>query len=486
MSAHRELNHPDDFVILTVDVANSPLGKLRLAQIYDVETSILNDDYLSVIQDFVTQQLENTHGLDLRSRSRLLDAPFCTLHRRGNGDLLSLRKPATERLIRQTIQGRMDVFIPVSVSILIQFKTPGFRFFRRLHESTRLSPKICEEERTIDDGNHARAAPFRSRGVDISSEEPVAPHITLANSNHLIFNRTAKNDHDKSDSGLPILLLGDSNNGDIAFTRRKSDGVNFATTRIGDVPFTSTNGVGMNNFVTTSIKSLKHLTTGSQHCPVSDGYVLDNMNATPVFANATAGSLIFSSVTDTIGKPPRISNVNDAEEGTLALSTDNESNVIISVTFVRFLTNKSTEHAVVVTGNDGATGTSKTVVRSLVSAPYFGSVSLTMLEQLHTPSHNVKIQVTRGTNIHVSVGRRIINAAALHQVLFVFTDAYTTDGFTVDASNLPHVLFIEQEYDNIRDASGTTSYTTDCIDDAGNTCEDSDDNVISGTPTAEI
>ncbi|KAI2495076.1 hypothetical protein MHU86_19431 [Fragilaria crotonensis] len=143
MSAPRELNHPDDFVILTVDVADSPIAELRLSEIYDVETSTINDDYLHVLRDYVALQLQATFGVCDGFKFRLLGSRFITLHCRENGDIVSLRKPALERLIRQILQSRLDVPSPVSVSILIQFKTPGFRIPRRLHESPCIPPKIC-------------------------------------------------------------------------------------------------------------------------------------------------------------------------------------------------------------------------------------------------------------------------------------------------------------------------------------------------------
>jgi hypothetical protein len=52
-----------------------------------------------------------------------------------------------ERLIRQTLQNRLDICSPTSVSILIQFKTPCFRIPRRLHESLCIPPKIGGVER---------------------------------------------------------------------------------------------------------------------------------------------------------------------------------------------------------------------------------------------------------------------------------------------------------------------------------------------------
>ena len=171
---------PDDFVILTVDLADSPIAELRLTEIYNVETSTVNDDYLLIFQEYVTLQLENTYGLGNRSKSRMLDARLCTLHRRANGNLFSLRKPAMERLIRQTIQNRVDALRPVSVSILIQFKMPGFRIPRRLHDSARIPSKISGMGSNSSSGSeHMTAATFLQGALDLLcvSAEPGTLHV---------------------------------------------------------------------------------------------------------------------------------------------------------------------------------------------------------------------------------------------------------------------------------------------------------------------
>jgi hypothetical protein len=157
MSAPRELNHPDDFVILTVDVADSPMAELRLSEIYDVQTFTMNDNYLLVLQDYIALQLEAAFGLCDRFKFCLLGSRFIPLHCRANGDIVSLRKPALERLIRQTLQSRLNNCKPASVPILIQFKTPGFRVPRRLHESLCIPPKIGGVER--DNNNVITAIP---------------------------------------------------------------------------------------------------------------------------------------------------------------------------------------------------------------------------------------------------------------------------------------------------------------------------------------
>jgi hypothetical protein len=168
MSAPRELNCLDDIVILTVDVADAPIAELRLSEIYNGETSTLKNDFLVVFQAYIALQLEKTNGLSDQSRSRLLNTRFICMHRRANGEFLSLRKPALERLIRQTIQGQLDAFSPVSVSIRIQFKTPGWCIPKHVHNSPQNPPKIVGLGRGISDvGSHATFATSRSGGADI-------------------------------------------------------------------------------------------------------------------------------------------------------------------------------------------------------------------------------------------------------------------------------------------------------------------------------
>jgi hypothetical protein len=124
MLVFEESNHEDDFVILTVDVDHCPIAELPLTEIYDVTTSLLKDDYLDTLRTYVMQQLEDTTWLEDQSVSPLFDAGFATFHRRANGDILSLCKPALLRLVRQTLRGRPTALEPVSIPILIRFMMP--------------------------------------------------------------------------------------------------------------------------------------------------------------------------------------------------------------------------------------------------------------------------------------------------------------------------------------------------------------------------
>ncbi|KAI2506529.1 hypothetical protein MHU86_7939 [Fragilaria crotonensis] len=103
----------------------------------------MNDNYLLVLnKDYVSLQLNTRFGLCDQFKLLLLDSHFIPLHCRANGDIVTCRKPAMERLIRQTLQSRLNTCSPVSVSILLQFKTFDYTIPRRLDESPRIPPKI--------------------------------------------------------------------------------------------------------------------------------------------------------------------------------------------------------------------------------------------------------------------------------------------------------------------------------------------------------
>ena len=119
-----ELHHPDDFVVVTVDIEDCPLAELPLAEIFDATTYTLNADYLTTLREYITQQLEDTSWFDDQSMTPLFDAGFATFFRKANGDIVSMRKPALQRLITQTLRDRADNLSPISIPIFIRFLVP--------------------------------------------------------------------------------------------------------------------------------------------------------------------------------------------------------------------------------------------------------------------------------------------------------------------------------------------------------------------------
>ena len=116
--------HPDDHVVLEVDIEDCPVADVPLTEIFDTLNSVLLNDYLTVLKTYIVQQLEDTIWLDDQSTTPLFDAGFATFHRKTDGTVQSLRKPALQRLIEQAIRNRSDVANPVGVQILIRFQIP--------------------------------------------------------------------------------------------------------------------------------------------------------------------------------------------------------------------------------------------------------------------------------------------------------------------------------------------------------------------------
>jgi hypothetical protein len=155
---------------------------------------------------------------------------------------------------------------------------------------------ICKTERTCKPDVGAAVATFWSRGVDVP-REPDLPDIAFAHSSQFFSTCPVMNDHDTSYSGLPISMLPSDSNDGIAFISTSD---------------------GMNNVVASIIQSnsLEHLTR--KHYPGSSGdNALDPNDATAVFADVIAGSLVFS-ITGAIDNPPTI-NTDEVEANSFTL-----------------------------------------------------------------------------------------------------------------------------------------------------------------------
>lgn len=115
---------PSDYVVITIDIDNCPMAEIPLAEIYDPNTSLLLDDYHNVIRGYVVQQLEDTTWLTDSTTSVLLDAGFGMYHIRDRGVVLSLRKPALQRLVSERIAQRDRPEASIFVPLLIRFLLP--------------------------------------------------------------------------------------------------------------------------------------------------------------------------------------------------------------------------------------------------------------------------------------------------------------------------------------------------------------------------
>jgi hypothetical protein len=130
--------HPDDHVVIEVDIEDCPVADVPLTEIFDTVNLVLVNAYLDVLKMYIAQQLEDTIWLDDQSNTPLFDAGFATFHRKADGTVQSLRKPALQRLIERTIRDRPNVTNPIGVKLLKRFQIP----ISKLPQQSRSPPTV--------------------------------------------------------------------------------------------------------------------------------------------------------------------------------------------------------------------------------------------------------------------------------------------------------------------------------------------------------
>jgi hypothetical protein len=170
---------PDDVIVLTVNIDDCPLSEVPLSEVFEMNTSTLLPDYLATFRSYITQQLEDTSWLDDQSMSPLFDAGFGTFLRKDNGDIISLRKPALQRLIIQSLRGRSDNLIPLAIPIFIRFMIPDS--FRPIRSRNSAVPSVIgdigsqvepdnRDSTSLAHPSHVPPPPtFRGAPVNVSS-----------------------------------------------------------------------------------------------------------------------------------------------------------------------------------------------------------------------------------------------------------------------------------------------------------------------------
>jgi len=156
------LYHPDDHVVMEVDIEDCPVADVPLTEIYDIENSTLIDAYLTALKTYITQQLEDTMWLDDQSMTPLFDAGFATFHRKADGTVQSLRKPALQRLIDQAVRNRPNIADPIRVQILIRFQIPISKLPRQSHSPPTVPSVIGGQD---DDGSDRRGSQANLSGM---------------------------------------------------------------------------------------------------------------------------------------------------------------------------------------------------------------------------------------------------------------------------------------------------------------------------------
>jgi hypothetical protein len=125
MSDAGEILDLNDCVFITVDIEDCPFVEFPLCELFDLATSTLVDDYLEVLQDYVTQVLEDTAWLDKQCKLRLRNTAFGVFDRRADGRIFSMRKPALHRRIAQTLRSRRGSHHPMHIPLFICFLLPA-------------------------------------------------------------------------------------------------------------------------------------------------------------------------------------------------------------------------------------------------------------------------------------------------------------------------------------------------------------------------
>ncbi|KAI2510337.1 hypothetical protein MHU86_4061 [Fragilaria crotonensis] len=119
-----EIQHDNDYLVITIDIVDCPMAEVPLTEVFDVLTMSILDNYHNVIRDSVIQQLEDTTWLSNDLLPILTDPGFGMYHARDRNSVISLRKPALQRLILQYLKDRLRPSCTVHVPVMIRFLLP--------------------------------------------------------------------------------------------------------------------------------------------------------------------------------------------------------------------------------------------------------------------------------------------------------------------------------------------------------------------------
>ena len=124
MTDAEEIHYDNDCLVITIDLVDCPMAEIPLMEVFDVLTMTLVENYHDVIRETVLQQLEDTTWLSDDLLSTLTDPGFGMYHARDRNYVISLRKPALQRLILQCLRDRPRPSDILHVPILIRFLLP--------------------------------------------------------------------------------------------------------------------------------------------------------------------------------------------------------------------------------------------------------------------------------------------------------------------------------------------------------------------------
>jgi hypothetical protein len=120
----KEIQYDNDCLVITIDIVDCPMAEIPLMEVFNVLTMSLLDTYHEVIRNSVLQQLQDTTWLSEDLLPSLIDPGFGMYHARDRNSIISLRKPALQRLIIERLKDRSRPLSLVHVPVLIRFLIP--------------------------------------------------------------------------------------------------------------------------------------------------------------------------------------------------------------------------------------------------------------------------------------------------------------------------------------------------------------------------
>ena len=132
MLAPRESFYPfDASIVITLDIEDSPVAEFPLTELFDIASSTIVENYLEVLQEYVTQIIEDTTWLDMQSKLCLVRARFCVYQRKSDDTLYTMRKPSLQRLINQTLRCSNGTHCPIEVHLFIRLRDSKIKVPRK-------------------------------------------------------------------------------------------------------------------------------------------------------------------------------------------------------------------------------------------------------------------------------------------------------------------------------------------------------------------
>ena len=112
--------------------------------------------------------------LDDQSTTPLFDAGFAIFHRKADGTVQSLRKPALQHLIEQAIPNRYDVVDPIRVQVLIRFQITIAKLPRQSRSPTTVPSVIGGQRDNESDHQESPAGFSGTRSSAVQQEDSTA------------------------------------------------------------------------------------------------------------------------------------------------------------------------------------------------------------------------------------------------------------------------------------------------------------------------